>query len=64
MMTIMAKTAGKGLADQQNRTAEENAMLDMLQNGGSRVSEENLQAVLSWYETQQIKSSGEESNPV
>lgn len=51
MMTVMAKTAGRGLADKPNRTPEEDAMLELLQNGGSRVSEENLHAVLRWYES-------------
>lgn len=50
MMTVMAKTAGKGLSEKQNRTPDEDAMLDLLLNGGSRVSEENLSSVLSWYE--------------
>lgn len=49
MMTIMKNTAGKGLADKENRTPEEDALLDLLQNGGSRVSEENLNDVLAWY---------------
>ena len=48
MMTVMKKTAGKGLAEKENRTPEEDAMLDLLTNGGSRVSEENLAAVLEW----------------
>ena len=50
MMTVMAKTAGKGLARKENRTPDEDAMLDLLLNGGSRVSAENLAAVLAWYE--------------
>ena len=49
MMTIMKNTAGKGLAEKANRTAEEDAMLDLLTNGGSRVCEENLEEVLTWY---------------
>ncbi|MGN0989408.1 MAG: hypothetical protein ACI4N6_03770, partial [Eubacteriales bacterium] len=49
LMTVMAKTAGKGLADKKDRTPDEDAMLDLLFNGGSRVSEENLTAVLDWY---------------
>ena len=49
MMTVMAKTAGKGLAEKKDRTPDEDAMLDLLTNGGSRVSEENLKAVLEWY---------------
>ena len=50
MMTVMAKTAGKALADKADRTPEEDAMLDMMRNGGSHVSEENLTAVVSWYQ--------------
>ncbi|MGM9662155.1 MAG: hypothetical protein ACI3WR_03580 [Oscillospiraceae bacterium] len=49
MMTVMAKTAGKGLADKKDRTAEEDAMLALLTRGGSCVSGENLAAVLDWY---------------
>ena len=49
MMTIMAKTAGKGLANKKNRTPDEDAMLELLLHGGSRVSEENLDSVLKWY---------------
>lgn len=49
LMTVMAKTVGKGLADKKDRTPDEDAMLDLLFNGGSRVSEENLTAVLDWY---------------
>ena len=48
MMTIMIKTAGKGLAEKQDRTPEEDVMLDMLTQGGSRVSAENLAEVLAW----------------
>lgn len=49
MMTVMAKTAGKGLAEKPDRTPDEDAMLDLLVNGGSRVSEDNLTDVLRWY---------------
>ena len=49
MMTIMEKAAGKGLSEKENRTPEEDAMLDMLRHGGNRVSETNLSAVLGWY---------------
>ncbi len=49
MMLMMAKTLGKGLADKQNRSPEEDAMLELLLQGGSRVSEANLSAVLDWY---------------
>ena len=49
MMNIMARTAGKGLADKQNRTPEEDDMLDMMLHGGSRVREEQLDGVVEWY---------------
>ena len=50
MMTIMVKTAGKGLANKADRTPDEDAMLDLMLHGGSRVSEEHLTNVLDWYE--------------
>ena len=49
MMTVMKKTAGKGLADKKDRTPEEDDMLDLLLHGGSRVSADKLSAVLQWY---------------
>ena len=52
MMEIMVKTAGKGLAEKKDRTPEEDDMLDMMLHGGERVKEENLGAVLDWYNTQ------------
>ena len=53
MMEIMVKTAGKALAEKKDRTPEEDDMLDMMLHGGERVKEENLGAVLDWYNTQQ-----------
>ncbi|MGN0985098.1 MAG: hypothetical protein ACI4OU_01260 [Candidatus Enterenecus sp.] len=53
MMTIMARTVGKGLADKANRTPEEDDMLELLTRGGDRVSGENLAAVLEWYQGRQ-----------
>ena len=50
MMTIMVKTAGKGLAEKQDRTPDEDVMLEMMTQGGSRVSAENLAEVLAWVE--------------
>ncbi|MGN0983116.1 MAG: hypothetical protein ACI4O0_09520 [Candidatus Limivicinus sp.] len=49
MMQVMAKTVGKTLAAKQDRTAEEEQMLCLLTQGGSCVSEENLQPVLDWF---------------
>lgn len=52
MMTVMAKTAGKGLAEKKDRTPEEDAMLELLLHGGSRVRVENLTAVTTWYDSE------------
>ena len=53
MMEIMVKTAGKSLAVKKDRTPEEDDMLDMMLHGGERVKQENLSAVLDWYNAQQ-----------
>ena len=53
MMQVMAKTAGKGLAEKTDRTPDEDVMLDMMLHGGNYVSEENLRPVLDWYTGQQ-----------
>lgn len=53
MMTIMSKTVGKMLSEKKDRTPDEDDMLDLLLNGGNRVSEENLAAVLDWYQKEQ-----------
>lgn len=49
MMNVMVKTAGKRLANKIDRTPEEDDMLDMMVNGGKRVSLQNLKAVTEWY---------------
>lgn len=49
MMSIMVKTAGKALSAKQDRTPEEDDMLDMMVNGGERVRIENLKAIIDWY---------------
>ena len=51
MMNVMVKTAGKGLANKTDRTPEEDDMLDMMINGGKRVSLQNLKAVTEWYKS-------------
>ena len=51
MMNVMVKTAGKGLANKTDRTPEEYDMLDMMVNGGKRVSLQNLNAVTEWYKS-------------
>ena len=53
MMEIMVKTAGKSLAAKKDRTPEEDDMLSMMLHGGERVKQENLSAVLDWYNAQQ-----------
>ncbi|MDY2626780.1 MAG: flavodoxin domain-containing protein [Lachnospiraceae bacterium] len=50
MMNIMMKTAGKALAEKKERTSDEDDMLDLMMNGGSRVSMENLFEPIQWYE--------------
>lgn len=50
MMKVMKGTYGKKLAAKKDKTPEEQDMLDMLMNGGSRVSKENLKDIIEWYE--------------
>ena len=52
MMEIMVKTVGKALAEKEDRTPEEDDMLDMMLHGGERVKAENLSAVLDWFSAQ------------
>lgn len=49
MMTMVAKTVGKKLAGQPQRSPDEDAMLEMLAHGGSYVSADNLAEVIAWY---------------
>ena len=49
MMTMMAKTVGKGLADKNDRTPDEDVMLELLLHGGNCVSMENLK---EWFSRQ------------
>lgn len=51
MMWIMVKTAGKKLAAKEDLTPDEADMLDMMRCGAHRVREENLAAVLAWYQS-------------
>ncbi len=46
MMKTMQRTAGKALAKKENKTPDEIDMLDMLLNGKSKVSENNLLPVI------------------
>ena len=49
MMSVMVKMADKGLCDKKNRTEDEDRMLDMMLNGRSYVSEENLADFFRWF---------------
>lgn len=51
MMHVMVKTAGKALADKNDRTPEDDDMLDMMLNGSNRVRAENLNDVIKWYDS-------------
>lgn len=50
ILKIMGGTMGKQLMAKQDRTLEEDAILDMFRNGGDRVSMQNLKDVAAWYE--------------
>ena len=54
MMLVMSKTVVKKLAAKPDRTPDEEDMLDLFQNGGNRVSLENLRPVLAWYEGERV----------
>ena len=49
LMNVMVKTAVKGLTIKPDRTPEEDDMLDMMVNGGKRVSLQNMTAITEWY---------------
>jgi hypothetical protein len=51
MMNAMAKGVGKKLSSKQDRTSDEEDMLDLMLHGGDRVSLENLTPVLNWYQS-------------
>lgn len=54
MMLVMSKTVARKLAAKPDRTPDEDDMLDLFQNGGNRVSLENLKPVLAWYEGESL----------
>lgn len=55
MMNTMRGTVGKKLAAKPDKTTDERDMLDLLQNGGSRVSEENLRPIVEWYKNDGVR---------
>lgn len=46
---LMMQTARKGLEDKKDRTPEDEEMLKLMINGGSRVSKDKLKDILGWY---------------
>ena len=50
ILKIMGGSMGRQLMAKQDRTPEEDAILDMFRNGGDRVSMQNLKDVAAWYE--------------
>ena len=60
MMSIMVKTAGKALVEKAGRTQEENDMLDMMLNGGKRVTKQNLNTVIDWYKNSYLQEAENE----
>lgn len=45
----MMQAAKKGLEDKKDRTPEDDEMLELMINGGSRVSKDKLKDILGWY---------------
>lgn len=56
MMKLMSMTVGKSLSDKTDRTPDEDDMLELMKNGGSRVGRDNLKALLEWYSSCKEKS--------
>ena len=50
LMKAVEKTLSESLSAKADRTPDEDAMLDMVKNGGDYVREDNLAALLDWYE--------------
>lgn len=48
-MNAMVKVSGKALQKKENKTEEEEEMLDMILHGANKVSINNLKEVLNWY---------------
>ena len=50
MMGVMIKVMGSSLRKKENRTPEEDAMLEMVTNGGDFVDVRQLDGVIAWYQ--------------
>lgn len=55
MMRLITKATAKKLAEKPDRTPEEDDLLDLLTNGGSRVSMARLEGPVRWYLEEQHK---------
>ena len=55
MMRLITKATAKKLAEKPDRTPEEDDLLDLLTNGGSRVSMSRLEGPVLWYLEEQHK---------
>lgn len=51
MMKFIIKVIGKDLESRKSLTTDEEAILDMVKNGGNYVSEKNITALMKWWET-------------
>lgn len=49
VMNAMVKVSGKALAKKEDKTDEEEEMLDMMLHGANKVSMDNLKDILDWY---------------
>ncbi len=49
MMNLIGKSLRKGLSEKNDRSPDEDDMLDMLLHGGDRVNENHLEEILNWY---------------
>lgn len=49
MMSTMEKTVAKKIEKKAAPTQDEREMLDLIKNGGSRVSKENIKEFMEWY---------------
>ena len=56
MMRLITKATAKKLAEKPDRTPEEDDLLDLLTNGGSRVSISRLEGPVRWYLEEQQES--------
>ncbi len=49
MMSVMQKAVGKGLAEKEDKTPEDEEFLELVKNSGNKVSEDNLTELIIWY---------------